>query len=449
MDDSFKNIDELLKQSLEGYKKEPSAGVWKRISFKLALIERGIYFILSALFIVVVTGAFFYFNNNSEVETNSDNENISTIVSEENNLALEQENIDEQIESNVNIKPVANTDNEIKSEKTKEIEVQNVREESEVLSKDNAADIFLSSVVENNEDAGELSENKNYNYNVYPGLERLNNMDKTKSPEAISFSGLYLPNKYSTTIYSRASYVRMPSVAIDDYGRRGGLWSYGVHITPEIIFTNDKNNSKKMALNLDVSGIYNVNDWCIEVGAGVGLSEDNGTYRIDYAQYDSIGYYYEVTGFTINPETGKPEYKTEIEGVYDTVLYNQTQTTDNLYTYLRFPVFGGLNVHENKNFSVCIKAGGIYSILINKNEPGTDFTNDNATWINISNETPERIQSHLQLSLAVGLHYRLSNKLSISAEPIYNYYVNPVYERRYNLKSPWSVGLRAGILFKF
>ena len=59
MKDSFKNIDELLTQSFEGYKKEPSVGVWKRISFRLLLIDRGIYFILAAFFIAVITGAFF------------------------------------------------------------------------------------------------------------------------------------------------------------------------------------------------------------------------------------------------------------------------------------------------------------------------------------------------------------------------------------------------------
>lgn len=448
MKDSFKNIDELLKQSLEGYKKEPSVGVWKRISLRLLLIERGLYFILTAFFIAVVTGTFFFLNyNNTESEINFDKENISTIASKEINLVREQENSVKPIESNTNNQLTTNASNEIKAETTEESEIPGTSQKSSVLSKNNEPDMILSSVAENNIAVSGLTENKNIHYNVYPGLERLDNMDKTKSLEAISFSGLYLANEYSSTIYSRASYIRMPSVVKNDYGRRG-LWSYGVHLTPELIFTNEKNNSNKMALNLDVTGIYNVNDWFIQFGAGVGLSEDNGTYRIDYAQYDSIGYYYEVTGFTIDPETGAPVYKTDVKDVYDTVLYNQTKTTDNLYTYLRFPVFGGLKVHENKRFSVCVKAGGTYSILINKNEPGTDFTNDNATWINISNETPERIQSNLQLSFAVGFSYQISNKLSINVEPVYNYYVNPVYERRFNSKSPWSVGLRAGILFK-
>ena len=449
MKDSFKNIDELLTQSLEGYKKEPSVGVWKRISLRLLLIDRGIYFILAAFFIALVTGTFFYLNySHTENEINFDKESLSTIVSEEINLVKKQENSIEPIESNSNKQLKINAGNEINTETTEDIEFQAISEKSADLNKDNEPDIILSSVAEKNMGTSELVENENINYNIYPGLERLDKKNKTKSIEMISFSGLYLTNEYSHTIYPRTSNIPMPSVAKDDYGQRG-LWSYGVHITPELIFTNDENNSNKKALNIDVTGIYSVNDWFIQFGAGVGLSEDNGIYQIDYAQYDSIGYYYEVIGFTINPETGVPVYKTDVKDVYDTVLYNQTKTTDNLYTYLRVPVFGGLKVHENKRFSVCIKAGGTYSILINKNEPGTDFTNDNATWITISNETPERIQSNLQVSLAVGLSYQLSNKLNINVEPVYNYYVKPVYERGFNSKSPWSVGLRAGILFEF
>ncbi|MCD4683805.1 MAG: hypothetical protein K8R86_11030, partial [Bacteroidales bacterium] len=394
MKDSFKNIDELLKQSLEGYKKEPSVGVWKRISLRLLLIDRGIYFIIAAFIIAVVTGTFFYLNSNdTESEVNFHKEDISTIVSEEINLAKEKESSVKPIESNTSNQLTTNTGNEIKAKISKDNEMPGISDKSTVLSKNKEPDMILSSVAENNMETSGLTENKNIHYNVYPGLERLDKMDKTKPLKINALPGLYLANEYSSTIYPRASYMRTPSLLKDDYGHRGS-WNYGVHITPELIFTNEKNNSNKMALNLDVTGIYNVNDWFIQFGAGVGLSEDNGTYRIDYAQYDSIGYYYEVTGFTIDPETGAPVYKTDIKDVYDTVLYNQTKTTDNLYTYLRFPVFGGLKVHENKRFSVCVKAGGTYSILINKNEPGTDFTNDKATWITISNETPERIQSN-------------------------------------------------------
>ncbi len=191
MKDSFKNIDELLKQSLEGYKKEPSVGVWKRISLRLLLIERGLYFILTAFFIAVVTGTFFYLNNNTASEINFDKENISTIVSEEINLAKEQENSVKPIESKTNKHLTTNAGNEIKAETTEESEILGTSQKSSVLSKNNEPDMILSSTAENNIEANGLTENKNIHYNVYPGLERLDKMDKTKSIEMIAFSGLH------------------------------------------------------------------------------------------------------------------------------------------------------------------------------------------------------------------------------------------------------------------
>ncbi len=218
---------------------------------------------------------------------------------------------------------------------------------------------------------------------------------------------------------------------------------------PELIFTNDNTKTKKKALNFDLTGIYTIKDFYVQIGAGIGLSNDEGKFNIDYSQFDSIGYYYKVTGFIINPQTGAPIYKTEEENVYDTIFYNETKTSDNLYTYLRIPAFVGLQVHENKGFSVSLKAGGVYSVLINKKEPGTQYTNNNATWIQITDESQKRIQSNLQLSVGMGFAYQIRNKLSISAEPTYNYYINQVYVNSLTSKTPWSIGLRTGIIFKF
>ncbi|MEZ5199076.1 MAG: hypothetical protein R2764_22645 [Bacteroidales bacterium] len=448
MKDSFNNIDELLRQSLEGYQKEPSAGVWKRISAQLMFNGRGLYFISAAFLIVVLSGTFIFLNlNHSEKELVVENGDISTMVAEEVSQEIKQEKSDYPIKPVENEKQKYSISDVTITQSIPENEIPGNTQKSTTNNEDTEPDAILGSTPENF--ITELGRpNSSDQNNNYLGLERLKNQDKPKHSELNAFSGFYLTYEFFSKINPRASCINMPTTLKDDYGRRG-MWSYGVHLTPEIIFTNGSGNAKQMALNLDATGIYIMNDWFLQFGLGVGLSEDDGTYKINYAQYDSIGYYYEVTGFLINPENGQPIFNTRVEGVFDTVLYNQIETTNNSYTYLRFPVLGGIRIHENKRFSVSLKAGGIYSILISKKEPGSDFMNENATWISISNETPERIQSNFQLTVGVGLSYQLSNKLSIGAEPVYNYFVNPVYERRLNSKSPWSLGLRAGVVFQF
>jgi hypothetical protein len=161
-----------------------------------------------------------------------------------------------------------------------------------------------------------------------------------------------------------------------------------------------------------------------------------------------VGYFYQVNSFEIDPVTGEPVFKTTLEGLYDTVDYQTSETVDNLYTYLRIPLYAGYKIREFKRFSVYLKAGGIYSVLVGSNESGADYTNDNATSIIIEDETPQRVHSYFKLSASVGVSYQLSNSVSLSLEPVYNYYMQPVYERRLSDKSPWSLGLRFGVLIK-
>ena len=444
MKDNYNNIDELLRESLKDYKKEPSAGVWNKISIRLLLSGAGRYLSVIVFLIAIITGTFIYISfNNTEEE-------LKGAISETSDMISPEKLTDQTPGKDDKPNKIINNQNhespEVLQEKESDAEFFEIADLDVIKSSPDKAN---GSVAEIKDKATDLPESQISYFDVYPGLIRLNDLEKTGHIEISksSFNSLMKHNRYVKNMDLRYVYKFNSSVPKDDYGRKGA-WTYGLFITPELIFLNDEKNSKKKAISIDITGIYSRNDWFIQAGAGIALSEDNGTYRIDYAQYDSIGYYYEVTGFTINPETGEPVFKTTIENVYDTVDYNTTTSTDNLYTYFRLPVFVGYKVNEYKRLSIYLKGGAIYSILLKSNEPGVDYANEKATRIKITNETPGRIQSYWQLSAAIGFSYSLTNNLSLSAEPVFNYYMKPVYEQRLYSKSPWSVGLRAGILFK-
>ena len=251
------------------------------------------------------------------------------------------------------------------------------------------------------------------------------------------------------SINERNQYRGMSFVPGLDYGR-GNRISYGVYVSPEVIFMNNEEKTRKLQLNFDAVMNYKPNeDFYLQGGVGVGVSQDDGRYEVDYEQYDSVGYYYEVNSFAIDPITGKPVYKTSVENVYDTVGYNSLSLTGNRYTYLRMSGFMGYRVHYAKRFSVFVKGGLTYSILVNSYEPDPEFTNENAINLEIINETAQRINDTWQASAGVGFNYRLSNNLTLTGEPVFNYYIRPVYERSLNVKNPYSLGLKVGILFKF
>jgi len=106
-------------------------------------------------------------------------------------------------------------------------------------------------------------------------------------------------------------------------------------------------------------------------------------------------------------------------------------------------------VHHAKRLSVFVKGGLTYSILVNSYEPDPEFTNEDAINLEITDETAQRINDTWQASAGVGFNYRLSNNLTLTGEPIFNYYIRPVYERSLNVNNPYSLGLKLGVLFKF
>jgi hypothetical protein len=192
-----------------------------------------------------------------------------------------------------------------------------------------------------------------------------------------------------------------------------------------------------------------MNDFYLETGLGFNVSDDDGQYKIDYEQYDSIGYYYKVNSFAIDEITGQPVYNTGLEAVFDTVNYNTSESTRNTYTYLYLPLYAGVKLYEFKRLSLNLQAGIIYSVLISQNEPDASYTNDQATRITITNENPSRISSNWIGAASLGLQYQISPTLDLNIEPMVKYYFKPVYERRYDPKATFGAGLRVGLYFKF
>jgi hypothetical protein len=168
--------------------------------------------------------------------------------------------------------------------------------------------------------------------------------------------------------------------------------------------------------------------------------------------FDSIGFYNHVNGFTVDPETGQIIFDTHEVGVWDSISHNSHQQTQTNYTYLQFPVLFGYKAMESGNFSVHLKAGPNFSLLLNRREPGLDFYLPGATVNAIENYSLPRINANVQLLVSLGLQWQVTEKLGILAEPVYRQYLNTVYDLNSDngtLKNPYSFGLRAGIYFTF
>ncbi|MEZ5082367.1 MAG: hypothetical protein R2750_02770 [Bacteroidales bacterium] len=437
MTKEFKHIDDLLKSTLNGYSQEPSPKVWRNISFRLFSLQSGIY--LSVLILLIVAGA------------------IYILPSENKNAGLSQSSFprpeviiagyEETESSNTSRSDHGATEKqteEIIVEKTKTWKKTDNEPIQQVTSKltDNIDENFVKT--ETNEQVAFSNPNK---FSQFPGLISLN--DLTGLEQKGSHSLINIPGGlefYRSSIATRNVFAKSTGKNTTDYAKTDNF-SLGFTITPELIFNESYKNN--YALNFDITANYFRNDWFIQAGLGIGVTQDDGIFDIQYAQYDSIGYYNKVNSFSVDPSTGQLIYKTQIEGLYDTVEYSQESITKDYYTYFRLPFYAGINLRSFKRWSVDLKGGAIFSVLLNKVE--SDFTYDNtkATWIKINDETPVRIKSNIQLSAGVAFNYQINNNLYFQIEPVYSYYLNPVYEKKYNINSPFSLGVRTGLLLKF
>jgi len=234
----------------------------------------------------------------------------------------------------------------------------------------------------------------------------------------------------------------------NDYGKPGS-WSLGLSFTPELVYypSDDRLNTRNYSL--DLYTVYRFSGYLIQTGIGAMWSSDNGKYKIDYNQY--LGSYEDVYNITFDTTGGEviPTYYTETIQVYDTLDHVAVSPTKNKYTYLNLPVLFGYN-NEGRHFGWFIKAGPSLSLLINQNIADYNQSLNQNKIINVENEVPARIKTNWQLIMSGGISLGLSEKLSISLEPIFRYYIKSNYEQNnLNSKNPYSVGLRAGLQVNF
>lgn len=208
------------------------------------------------------------------------------------------------------------------------------------------------------------------------------------------------------------------------------------------------NNHTKQSHTLGLSLSSFKGPWLLETGAAICLSDDNGRFLINYNSFDSIGYYDRVVSFSPDPNNfGSIQFKTETQGVFDSINHNLESQTANRYTYLQIPLMAGYHFYNNRLLTLSIKAGPIFSLMLNSSEPGINFNRENASLQSIDQLNPARVSTNWQVAAALGIGLHLSQRLTLQLEPTYKTYLRPVY-RGYQTK-PQSIGIKTGLLFRF
>lgn len=439
----YKNIDDLLRGSLEGYKKEPSPGVWYKIS--TGLFFRSSWFYLSMLLLIVATSAVILIPTTPAITNSSQIEGPETMVTQLKQVSPTQINSPTTAYSVSDKKQSANS-----VSTTKYIPQADIKSASKINS-ESSFGMQHSPVVSDQPNAESIQVTSqspsitiSNHFEIYPGLEHIHQeyTISTYQQEMLRFNFVPAHPKF---ISGRQAFPLRNEKNDYTVSKEHAIL---LQFNPEIIFSGDDNKDIQQAINFDLSYITEGRSGFLQAGLGFGLSQSEGLFDIQYAQYDSIGFYEQVHTFYIDQGTGQPAFITSTEGVFDTVSYSTAQTSRNTYYYLRIPVTAGLKFYEFRRFSFYAEVGATYAALVNKNEPGINYNNDQATSIEIIDNSPARINSNIQLSMGLGLKYQLNSNFDLRIDGLYNYYWDTIRTRQNGDKSPFSFGLKVGILYK-
>jgi hypothetical protein len=285
-----------------------------------------------------------------------------------------------------------------------------------------------------------MTDYRNRNKEQYPMLASLNS-------ETIGDLQINFPLFLTQTEIGKLSFLD-PDADVD-YLKPAKL-GLGIHATPGVTFYDP--NPNKYFVGLDVTVNYAPSKWLIQLGAGVTRMQDVGKYDVYYTTYDSIGFYEEVTSFHYakdNPDSIVIESHNRT--VFDSIPRVGISEKNNSYTYFTVPLHLGYRIFQTRNVDAYIKAGVVFGLLVNKNEPTADFTATNASDINFERQVPARVNTNWQFTLGMHFGYRLGNRMMLSVEPYFGQYITPIYQENsgWENNKPFLFGIRTGIDITF
>lgn len=220
----------------------------------------------------------------------------------------------------------------------------------------------------------------------------------------------------------------------------------GAYASWDMIYYGNGHQKQSRAAGLSLSTFKG--PWEFETGLAFNISDDNGKFDVSFSSLDSIGYYNKVVSFSTDPQIpGRVIFNTVVEGVYDSVGHNIETQTANRYAYLQIPLMAGYRIYADRLFTISLKAGPVFSLMIGSDEQQATFSQEGAKLQSINNLSPSRVSANWQVAAALGVGVRLSPRVTLLAEPTYKSYLRPVY--RNNQIKPQSIGIKAGLLYRF
>ncbi|MCX6278341.1 MAG: hypothetical protein NT004_09615 [Bacteroidetes bacterium] len=207
----------------------------------------------------------------------------------------------------------------------------------------------------------------------------------------------------------------------------------------------------KFVSNFGVEGIFNYGPFSIRTGAGLSIAKGTNELTVEYN--DFLGAYNKLDSmdFRWNDPTHEyvPTFYMSRQDVYDSLMKLDYPKVVKRYTYLQIPLIFGYDFWNNETFSVGFRVGPLLSVLLESKQLSAEYDPGKNRIIRINDISPGQVSLNWQAMAGINGSIILNKTLKFEIEPCLRYYFNSVYEKPVNNAKPWSVGVRAALIFKF
>jgi len=429
-------IDDLFRENLDGYRVEPSQGLWGRIEDRFFTASgRSRAVLLSTILIAILAGSalvtWYFLPDHRPVTTAKDK-----VTTEELSVSTPVQQPTTEMESH---------ENEMESHKN-EMESHTNKIESRL-------DITTQTAADNKMAVEEKIDVSTHRMNA-------------DRPFGISYTGrsfdeaYYMKNLQGTLLLEQPGEHAIPSTRDlgfnvpvrkglqDIYAPKYELYA-GASFMPSVIFYDPNPNNNGWSAGMDLQ--YSNSKLNLYLGVGVSKFKDKGSWQVNYKSYDSVGYYTNITSFRVDPaDPGNIIFVTKDETVYDSVPHVSITERTNTYTYFDIPASIGLTFLEKSRISLTLKTGIRFSALLSKNEPTADLSMPEASEIEIIRKVPARFNTSWRFTASMEASLLLTDRLKMFLEPSFEQYLNSVYtdQENYHAKKPYLIGMNVGMKYR-
>jgi hypothetical protein len=183
----------------------------------------------------------------------------------------------------------------------------------------------------------------------------------------------------------------------------------------------------------------------LETGISYNYYNDQGMYEIQFRRSDTTGY----TGYTYY-NSFDSSYLFIFKPTISDTLFSHDTITETSYSYLEIPVHFSKQIFRSGQFSIGIKTGPSVGFQISRKETLPDYQLEGSDLLAITNNSYTRLSTNWKWLIAPQFTWDITDKILFRLEPAAMFYLSNPYESENRPPSkPYQLSITGGLIFKF